>query len=580
MCKVCTEAVHCIAFWKRTLSQVKTSPQKHTKNTPKTQPHHHKKHHHKNTTTKTPQKHNHSTTKKHHHKNTITKNITTKKHHKKHHHKKHHHKNTATPTQKHHHKNTTKTPPQEHHKNTTTRTPQKHHHKNTTTKTPPQEHHHKNTTTKNITTKNTTTKNTTTKNTTTKTPTEKTPPQKKNTTTRTPPQKHNHKNITTKTPPLKHHHTTAKTPPQYYSSTTLYYKVLQSTAPVVLKVLLCSAKYYSVLQSTIPVLLCTTLYYSVLQSITPVLPRTRSTTPVLLCYYKVLLQYYSSTEKASKMIVSCGVSEFHRKSFQNERFVRSFRQFSQKKVPKWSFRARLPPNFTEKTSKTSVSCEASDNFHRRRFQNDRFVRGFIQISQRKVPKRAFRARLLQNFTEKTSKTSVSCEASDNFHRRRFQNDRFVRGCFKISQKKLPKRAFRAKLPTIFTEEGSKMIVSCEASGNFHGKNIQKDRFARCFRQFSQKKHPKGSFRAMLPTIFTEKTSKRTESLKWKKIPQKNGKKFPEKFWTRFFLGWKKTPMHRGLFEMSWWGSLEVKYCFFRKLATFPFRDVLLYQKTL
>ena len=128
---------------------------------------------------------------------------------------------------------------------------------------------------------------------------------------------------------------------------------------------------------------------------------------------------------------------------------------------------------------------------------------------------------------------VSCEASDNFHRRRFQNDRFVRGCFKISQKKLPKRAFRAKLPTIFTEEGSKMIVSCEASGNFHGKNIQKDRFARCFRQFSQKKHPKGSFRAMLPTIFTEKTFKRTESLKWKKIPQKNGKKFPEKFWTHF-----------------------------------------------
>ena len=527
MCKVCTEAVHCIAFWKRTLSQVKTSPQKHTKNTTtppqKTPP---QKHHNKNTTKTQPL----------HHKKTPP---------QKHHHKKHHHKKTPqktppqkTPPQKHRHTNT-KTPPQEHHKNTTTRTPQKHHHKNTT-KTPPQKHHHKNTTTRTPPQKHHHKKhhhkkhhhkkhhhkkhhhkNTNRKNTTTK----------KNTTTRTPPQKHNHKNITTKTPPLKHHHTTTKTPPQYYSSTTLYYKVLQSTAPVVLKVLLCSAKYYSVLQSTIPVLLCTTLYYSVLQSITPVLPRTRSTTPVLLCYYKVLLQYYSSTEKASKMIVSCGVSKFHRKSFQNERFVRSFRQFSQKKVPKWSFRARLPPNFTEKTSKTSVSCEASDNFHRRRFQNDRFVRGFIQISQRKVPKRAFRARLLQNFTEKTSKTSVSCEASDNFHRRRFQNDRFVRGCFKISQKKLPKRAFRAKLPTIFTEEGSKMIVSCEASGNFHGKNIQKDRFARCFRQFSQKKHPKGSFRAMLPTIFTEKTSKRTESLKWKKIPQKNGKKFPEKFWT-------------------------------------------------
>ena len=91
---------------------------------------------------------------------------------------------------------------------------------------------------------------------------------------------------------------------------------------------------------------------------------------------------------------------------------------------------------------------------------------------------------------------VSCEASSKFHKRRFQNERFARGFLEISQKKVPKRAFCAMLPTI-----------------------------------SQKKLPKGSFRAMLPTIFTEKTSKRTESLKWKKIPQKNGKKFPEKFWT-------------------------------------------------
>ena len=90
---------------------------------------------------------------------------------------------------------------------------------------------------------------------------------------------------------------------RYYSSTTLYCKVL--------------FQYYSVLQSTTPVLLSTTQYYnvllqyySVLQSITlyckgllqydSVL---QSTTPVLLCttkyyssttlYYKVLLQYYS-----------------------------------------------------------------------------------------------------------------------------------------------------------------------------------------------------------------------------------------------------------------------------------------------
>ena len=112
-----------------------------------------------------------------------------------------------------------------------------------------------------------------------------------------------------------------------------YYTVLQSTTPV----LLCTTKYYSstnsVLQSTTPVLLCTTKYYSstnsVLQSTTPVLLRTtkyykvlvqyylfcttkyysstnsvlQSTTPVLLCttkyysstrlYYKVLLQYYT-----------------------------------------------------------------------------------------------------------------------------------------------------------------------------------------------------------------------------------------------------------------------------------------------
>ena len=83
-------------------------------------------------------------------------------------------------------------------------------------------------------------------------------------------------------------------------STTLYYRVL--------------LQYYSVLQSTTPVLLCTTKYYSsttlyykvlvhyysVLQSTSPVL---QSTTPVLRCttkyyssttlYYKALLQYYS-----------------------------------------------------------------------------------------------------------------------------------------------------------------------------------------------------------------------------------------------------------------------------------------------
>ena len=68
-----------------------------------------------------------------------------------------------------------------------------------------------------------------------------------------------------------------------YSSTTLYYTIL--------------LQYYSVLQSTIPVLLCTTkyysstsLYYKVLLQYYSVL---QSTTPVLLQYYSSTTLYYS-----------------------------------------------------------------------------------------------------------------------------------------------------------------------------------------------------------------------------------------------------------------------------------------------
>ena len=200
------------------------------------------------------------------------------------------------------------------------------------------------------------------------------------------------------------------------------------------------------------------------------------------------------TEKASKRIVSCEASsKFHRTSFQNERFARCFRQFSQKKLPKRSFRAmlprnfteqklpkrsfcaRLPRNFTEQARKTNVLCEASSKFHRTSFQNKRFVRGFLEISQNKLPKQAFRAMLPRNFTEQASKTSVSCEASSNFHRTSFQNERFVRGFLtsvsceassKFHRTKLPKRTFRARLPRNFTEQASKTNVSCEASFKF------------------------------------------------------------------------------------------------------------------
>ena len=60
----------------------------------------------------------------------------------------------------------------------------------------------------------------------------------------------------------------------------------------------------------------------------------------------------------------------------------------------------LPPNFTEQASKTSVLRDASSKFHKTSFQNDRFVRGFLQISQNNAPK-----------------TSVSRDASDNFHQK-------------------------------------------------------------------------------------------------------------------------------------------------------------------
>ena len=91
------------------------------------------------------------------------------------------------------------------------------------------------------------------------------------------------------------------------------------------------------------------------------------------------------------------------------------RQFSQKKLPKGSFRARLPPNFTEEASKTSVSRDASSKIHRTSFQNELFARCFRQFCKKKLPKWSFRARLLPNFTEQASKTSVSRDASDNFH---------------------------------------------------------------------------------------------------------------------------------------------------------------------
>ena len=110
-------------------------------------------------------------------------------------------------------------------------------------------------------------------------------------------------------------------------------------------------------------------------------------------------------------------------------------------------------------------------------------------------------------TTKASKTSISCEASATFQGTSFQNEHFVRGfpkfhrtsfqnerfarCFRqFSQKKLPKGSFRARLPPNFREEASKTSVSRDASFKFHRTML-----------------PKQAFRAMLPTILQEKASK-------------------------------------------------------------------------
>ena len=122
----------------------------------------------------------------------------------------------------------------------------------------------------------------------------------------------------------------------------------------------------------------------------------------------------------------------------------NFLQISQNKLPKRAFRAMLPTIFTEKASKRIVSCEASSKFHSTNFQNERFARCFRQFSQKKLPKGSFRARLPPNFTVQASKTSVLRDASSKFHRT-----------------VLPKRAFRAMLPTIFTQNLRFATVSCD-----------------------------------------------------------------------------------------------------------------------
>ena len=135
-----------------------------------------------------------------------------------------------------------------------------------------------------------------------------------------------------------------------------------------------------------------------------------------------------------------------------------------------------------------ISCEASSTFQATSFQNEHFVRGFLNFSLQLV-----------------SKTSISCEASSTlqanklpkgafrarlpqlFNRRSFQNEHFVRGFLNFSIKELPKscachakpendlspwkfeaskRAFRARLPSNSTLSTWKSTISCSKSMTF------------------------------------------------------------------------------------------------------------------
>ena len=253
---------------------------------------------------------------------------------------------------------------------------------------------------------------------------------------------------------------------KYYSSTTPYYKVLPRTT-----------KYYS---STTPYYKVLLQYYSVLQTYYKVLPRTTkyysSTTP----YYKVLLQYYSVLQTYYKVLLR--TTEYYSSTTPYYKVVQ--------KLPKRAFRARLPQLFNELASKTSISCEASSTFQGTSFQNEHFVRGFLNFSRNKLPKRAFRARLPQLFKEQASKTSISCEASSTFQGTSFQNEHF-----------------RARLPQLFKEQASKTSISCEASATFQATSFQNEHFVRGFRNFSSDKLPKRAFRARLPQLFKEQASK-------------------------------------------------------------------------
>ena len=150
------------------------------------------------------------------------------------------------------------------------------------------------------------------------------------------------------------------------------------------------------------------------------------------------------------------------------------------------------------------------------------MRDFLNFSKNKLPKRVFRARLPQPFKRQASKTSISCEASATFQGTSFQNEHFVRGFLNFSRNKLPKRAFRARLPQLFNQGASKVLrlprktrkwpltlkvwsvktsISCETSFKFHTFNSKIDDFVRVFLIKPFLQSSKSMTFAKLPPLF-------------------------------------------------------------------------------
>ena len=307
----------------------------------------------------------------------------------------------------------------------------------------------------------------------------------------------------------------------YYSSTTPYYKVLLQYY----KVLLCTTKYYSSTTSTETTSerrpSSTTSYYKVLLQYYFVLQSTTSYYKVLLqyysvlqTYYKVLLQYYSVLRCTTPVLLrTTNVLLCTTKYYSERNDVRttSIQYYSvlqsSRKASKTSISCEASSTFQGASVQTSISCQASSTFQGTSFQNEHFVRGFLNFSRNKLPKRAFRARLPQLFKEQASKTSISCEASSTFQGTSFQNEHFVRGFLNFSRNKLPKRAFRVRLPQLFKRQASKTSISCETSATFQATSFQNEHFVRDFHNFSRNKLPKRAFRTRLPQLFNQGASK-------------------------------------------------------------------------